>query len=73
MPLVGFGIWKVPVDKTAQAVYDAIKLGYRQIDGAYDYTNSKEAGEGVRRAIEEGIVKREDLFITSKLWNNYHK
>ncbi|KAI6612570.1 metalloendopeptidase [Pyricularia oryzae] len=73
MLLVGFGIWKVPVDKTAQAVYDAIKLGYRQIDGAYDYTNSKEAGEGVRRAIEEGIVKREDLFITSKLWNNYHK
>ncbi|KLU82015.1 NAD(P)H-dependent D-xylose reductase [Magnaporthiopsis poae ATCC 64411] len=73
MPLVGFGIWKVPVENTAQAVYDAIKLGYRHIDGAYDYTNSKQAGEGVQRAIKDGLVKREELFITSKLWNNYHK
>jgi len=73
MPLVGFGIWKVPREKTAQSVYDAIKMGYRHIDGAYDYTNSKEAGEGVQRAIADGLVRREDLFVTSKLWNNYHK
>ncbi|KAH8889753.1 NAD(P)H-dependent D-xylose reductase [Thozetella sp. PMI_491] len=73
MPLVGFGIWKVPLDNTANAVYEAIKLGYRHIDGAWDYTNSVEAGQGVRRAIEEGLIKREDIFITSKLWNNYHK
>ena len=70
---MGFGIWKVPREKTAQSVYDAIKLGYRHIDGAYDYTNSKEAGEGVQRAIADGLVKREELFVTSKLWNNYHK
>lgn len=73
MPLVGFGIWKVPRETCAEQVYNAIKLGYRYIDGAWDYTNSKEAGDGVRRAIEEGIVKREELFITTKLWNNYHK
>ncbi|KAI1361777.1 NAD(P)H-dependent D-xylose reductase [Xylaria arbuscula] len=73
MPLIGFGIWKVPRETCADQVYNAIKLGYRHIDGAWDYTNSKEAGEGVRRAIDEGIVKREDLFITTKLWNNYHK
>jgi len=73
MPIVGFGIWKVPTDTCADQVYNAIKLGYRHIDGAWDYTNSKQAGEGVRRAIDEGIVKREDMFITSKLWNNYHK
>ncbi|KAI1802072.1 Aldo/keto reductase [Daldinia bambusicola] len=72
MPIVGFGIWKVPNETCADQVYNAIKLGYRHIDGAWDYTNSAEAGKGVRRAIEEGIVKREDLFITSKLWNNYH-
>ncbi|KAI1093014.1 Aldo/keto reductase [Rostrohypoxylon terebratum] len=72
MPIVGFGIWKVPNDVCADQVYNAIKLGYRHIDGAWDYTNSAEAGQGVRRAIEEGIVKREDMFITSKLWNNYH-
>ncbi|KXJ92330.1 NAD(P)H-dependent D-xylose reductase [Microdochium bolleyi] len=73
MPVVGFGIWKVPRETCAEQVYQAIKLGYRHIDGAWDYTNSKEAGEGVRRAIDEGIIKREDIFITSKLWNNYHK
>ncbi|KAI2625216.1 NAD(P)H-dependent D-xylose reductase [Xylaria nigripes] len=73
MPLVGFGIWKVPRETCADQVYNAIKLGYRYIDGAWDYQNSAEAGQGVRRAIDEGIVKREDLFITSKLWNNYHK
>ncbi|KAI1820812.1 NAD(P)H-dependent D-xylose reductase [Xylaria intraflava] len=73
MPLVGFGIWKVPRETCADKVYNAIKLGYRYIDGAWDYQNSAEAGQGVRRAIAEGIVKREDLFITTKLWNNYHK
>ncbi|KAH7324779.1 NAD(P)H-dependent D-xylose reductase [Stachybotrys elegans] len=73
MPVVGFGIWKVPRETCAEQVYQAIKLGYRHIDGAWDYTNSAEAGQGVRRAIDEGIIKREDIFITSKLWNNYHK
>jgi hypothetical protein len=42
-------------------VYNAIKVGYRLFDGAGDYGNEKEAGEGVRRALEEGIVKREEL------------
>jgi len=47
-------------------------MGYRLFDGAGDYGNEKEAGEGVRRAISDGLVKREDLFITSKLWNTFH-
>ncbi|KAK3944848.1 NADP-dependent oxidoreductase domain-containing protein [Diplogelasinospora grovesii] len=72
-PLVGYGIWKVPRSTCADSVYNAIKLGYRHIDGAHDYQNSTEAGQGVRRAISDGLVKREDLFITSKLWNNYHR
>lgn len=50
----------------------AIKAGYRLFDGAYDYGNEKEAGEGIRRAIKEGLVKREDIFVTTKLWNTYH-
>src|SRR4051812_7183320 len=50
-----------------QTVYNAIKSGYRLLDGAGDYGNEKEAGEGVARAIKEGLVKREDLFITSKV------
>ncbi|KAH9982826.1 Aldo/keto reductase [Lactifluus volemus] len=53
-------------------VYDAIKVGYRLLDGAGDYGNEREAGEGVKRAIRDGIVKREELFITSKLWNTFH-
>lgn len=51
----------------------AIKTGYRLFDGAYDYQNEKEAGEGIKRAISDGLVKREDIFITTKLWNNYHR
>ncbi|KAK9235054.1 NADP-dependent oxidoreductase domain-containing protein [Lipomyces kononenkoae] len=73
MPQVGFGLWKVPRETTAETVYNAIKLGYRLFDGAYDYQNEKEAGEGVRKAIADGLVTREEIFITTKLWNNYHK
>ena len=48
-------------------------MGYRLFDGAYDYQNEKEAGQGIKRAINEGLVKREDIFVTTKLWNNYHR
>ncbi|KAL7271230.1 D-xylose reductase [Rhizina undulata] len=73
MPQVGFGLWKVGTDICADTVYNAIKAGYRLFDGAFDYGNEKEAGLGVKRAIDEGIVKREDLFIVSKLWNTFHE
>ena len=54
------------VDVDLQVVYNAIKVGYRLLDGAGDYGNEKEAGEGVRRAIADGLVKREDLCVP--LW-----
>jgi len=72
MPLVGFGLWKLTKSTCADTVYNAIKAGYRLLDGASDYGNEKEAGEGVNRAIKDGLVKREELFITSKLWNTNH-
>ncbi|CCD24474.1 trifunctional aldehyde reductase/xylose reductase/glucose 1-dehydrogenase (NADP(+)) NDAI_0D01600 [Naumovozyma dairenensis CBS 421] len=72
MPLVGLGCWKIPTSTCAQQIYDAIKVGYRLFDGATDYGNEKEVGQGIKRAIDEGLVKREDLFIVSKLWNNFH-
>lgn len=72
MPVIGLGLWKIPKAVCADVVYDAIKIGYRLLDGACDYGNEKEAGDGLRRAIKDGLVKREDIFITSKLWNTFH-
>ncbi|ODQ77914.1 hypothetical protein BABINDRAFT_163285 [Babjeviella inositovora NRRL Y-12698] len=73
MPLVGFGCWKVNNSTAADQIYNAIKTGYRAFDGAQDYGNEKEVGDGIKRAIADGLVKREELFIISKLWNNFHK
>lgn len=72
MPQVGFGLWKVGNDVAADTVYNAIKAGYRLFDGACDYGNEVECGQGVARAIADGLVKREELFIVSKLWNTFH-
>ena len=69
MPLEGFGVFQVPDPKECKnAVLEAIKAGYRLIDTAAIYMNEKAVGEAIKQAISEGIVKREDLFITTKLW-----
>lgn len=73
MPAVGFGCYQVEKEKTADQVYNAIKLGYTLIDEAAVYDNEKECGEGIKRALDEGLIKREDLFVTSKLWNTNHR
>ncbi|KAG0025154.1 NAD(P)H-dependent D-xylose reductase (XR) [Podila clonocystis] len=72
MPLLGFGTWKVDKNSTADVVYKAIEAGYRLLDCACDYGNEVQVGQGIKRAIESGLVTREELFITSKLWNTYH-
>jgi diketogulonate reductase-like aldo/keto reductase len=72
MPPVGFGLWKIPKEDTAGAVVEAIRAGYRHFDSAADYANEAESGEGFARAIAEGLVTREELWITSKLWNTFH-
>lgn len=69
MPLEGFGVFQVPdPNECKNAVLEAIKAGYRLIDTAAIYMNEKAVGEAIKQAISEGIVKREELFITTKLW-----
>ncbi|XP_012539612.2 uncharacterized protein LOC105838526 [Monomorium pharaonis] len=73
MPSLGLGTYKSQMGNVKKAVKDAIELGYRHIDTASFYDNEKEIGEAIREVIKDGKVAREDLFITTKLWNNCHK
>ncbi|KAF7716207.1 Aldo/keto reductase family protein [Penicillium ucsense] len=72
IPALGLGTWQSAPGEVARAVYHAIKVGYRHIDGAMCYGNENEVGQGIKQAIDEGIVTREDLFVTTKLWCTYH-
>ncbi|KAK9717721.1 hypothetical protein K7432_006003 [Basidiobolus ranarum] len=72
MPLVGLGTWKIPQSETAKVVENSIQNGYRLLDCACDYGNEVEVGKGIKAAIDTGVVKREDIFVTSKLWNTFH-
>ncbi|TWT54974.1 2,5-diketo-D-gluconic acid reductase A [Rubripirellula amarantea] len=70
---IGLGLWKIANDKTASLVRSAIEIGYRHFDAACDYGNEIEAGEGIRLALDDGLVERDQLHITSKLWNTFHR
>jgi alcohol dehydrogenase (NADP+) len=72
MPLLGLGTFKSEQGVTYQAVKDAIYSGYRHIDCAPVYGNQPEIGEAITDLIEEGFICREQLWITSKLWNDSH-
>lgn len=68
MPLLGLGTWNCLKEEGRDGFVAAIKAGYRHLDGAWIYQNEKELGEAIKICIDEGVVKREDLFVTSKLW-----
>lgn len=72
IPVVGFGTWRAGPGETESSVYCALQSGYRHIDCAKIYGNEKEVGAGITRAISEGLVKREELFLTTKVWNDSH-
>jgi len=72
MPLVGLGTWKSTDGQVAGAVKAAIDAGYKHIDCAACYGNETEVGTAFKEAFESGKIKREELFVTSKLWNSEH-
>jgi alcohol dehydrogenase (NADP+) len=72
IPAFGLGTWKSPPDQVYEAVKTAFKLGYTHIDCAAIYRNEPEVGQGIKESLMEGIVKREEIWITSKLWNDAH-
>ncbi|KAL6815191.1 Aldo/keto reductase [Trichoderma sp. SZMC 28015] len=73
IPQIGYGTWQAAPGEVGAGVYEALKIGYRHLDLAKVYGNQKEVGEGIKKALAEVPgLKREDIFITSKLWNNAH-
>lgn len=64
MPAIGFGVFQIPENETERAVNDAIEIGYRKFDTAAAYFNEEQLGNAIRQS----GIKREEFFITTKLW-----
>jgi len=73
IPIIGLGTWKSKPGQVYAAVKEAITAGYRHIDCAPAYDNESEVGAAIGEMIKTGTVTREDLWVTSKLWNNAHQ
>jgi alcohol dehydrogenase (NADP+) len=73
MPSLGLGTWKAAPGEVGQAVRDALELGYRHVDCASIYGNEAEIGAALQQAFRAGVVSREAIWVTSKLWNDCHE
>ncbi|MEN8816638.1 MAG: aldo/keto reductase [Nonlabens sp.] len=72
MDAIGLGTWKSKPGEVKEAIITALESGYKHIDCASVYGNEKEIGEAFNEVFSKGKIKREDVWITSKLWNNAH-
>lgn len=72
LPLLGLGTWKSTPEQIITAVKTAVQQGYRHIDCATIYRNEAAIGQALAECFQSGMVKRSDLWITSKLWNSSH-
>ena len=70
MPILGIGTYALSTDQAENSVYWALRDGYRLIDTARIYGNEEGVGRGIRRAIQDGYVKREEIFVTTKMWTS---
>lgn len=73
IPALGLGTWKAEPGVVGDAIISALKAGYRHFDCAAIYGNEKEIGAAFARAFKDGLVKREDIWVTSKLWCDSHE
>ena len=73
IPALGFGTLIPDPIETKKAVKTALEVGFRQFDCAERYRNEKEVGEAIKEVFKEGKIKREELFVGTKLWNNNHR
>jgi len=73
MPKLGIGMYVLTPEQAENSVYHALKDGYRLIDTANVYMNERGVGRGIKRAVSEGICKREDIFLGTKLWPSEYK
>ncbi len=72
MPILGLGTWLAEPTEVYDAVKAAVRIGYRHIDGAAIYGNEAEIGQALSECFKDGVVTRDEMWITSKLWNNSH-
>ena len=74
IPMIGVGTFRIVDNATAQRVVEeAIEIGYRHIDTAYRYTNEPYIGQKLKELFDNNVIRREQLFITTKVWNTFHR